>query len=195
MGLRRVPYLAGLPARTWHLADLASVGCRGFNGPVPQPSLDTCSSVVPACYGLGRVAVKGGRPHLPLDVRFNRPTVHAVHQTSTERDANGAQPTDGAPLHQSSTEPDASDAQPLIGAPNARTVDGTGRQRRSTDRRCTHRTIRRPEPGFSEQASARSRSSSARCTGRGHAPTCRAHRSPTACTRRTASSCRPRRTR
>src|SRR5262245_4856585 len=47
MGSRRDPYLAGGPARTWHLADLASVGCRGFNGPVPQPSLDTCSSVVP----------------------------------------------------------------------------------------------------------------------------------------------------
>ena len=46
LGLRRDPYLAGRPARTWHLADLASVGCRGVNGPVPQPSLDTCSSVV-----------------------------------------------------------------------------------------------------------------------------------------------------
>src|SRR4051812_5271815 len=32
------PYRAGGPARTWHLAD-SSVGCRGFNGPVPLPLL------------------------------------------------------------------------------------------------------------------------------------------------------------
>src|SRR5690348_13964391 len=32
-----VPYLAGRPARSWHLADLASVGCRGIDGPVPPP--------------------------------------------------------------------------------------------------------------------------------------------------------------
>jgi hypothetical protein len=58
LGLRRDPYHAGGPARTWHLADLASVGCRGVNGPVPQPSLDTCSSVVRGCYGLRWAAVK-----------------------------------------------------------------------------------------------------------------------------------------
>src|SRR3954449_682464 len=34
----RFPYRAGGPARTWHLAD-SSVGCRGFNGPVPLPLL------------------------------------------------------------------------------------------------------------------------------------------------------------
>ncbi len=34
---RSVPYLAGRPARTWHLADIASVGCRGIDGPVPPP--------------------------------------------------------------------------------------------------------------------------------------------------------------
>ena len=33
------PYLAGEPARNWHLAGSAPVGCRGFNGPVPPPLL------------------------------------------------------------------------------------------------------------------------------------------------------------
>src|SRR5262249_53194421 len=36
---REVPYLAGGPARIWHLADSTPVGCRGFNGPVPPPLL------------------------------------------------------------------------------------------------------------------------------------------------------------
>ena len=35
----RVPYRAGEPARNWHLADSAPVGCRGINGPVPPPLL------------------------------------------------------------------------------------------------------------------------------------------------------------
>ncbi len=48
---------------------------------------------------------------------------------------------------------------------------------------------------LSRPASARSRSSSTRCTGRARARTCRAPRIRTACTRRTASSCRPRRRR
>src|SRR5262245_59812345 len=36
---RGSPYLAGGPARNWHLAGSAPVGCRGFNGPVPPPLL------------------------------------------------------------------------------------------------------------------------------------------------------------
>ena len=38
-GLREFPYLAGGPARIWHLADSTPVGCRGFIGPVPPPLL------------------------------------------------------------------------------------------------------------------------------------------------------------
>ena len=34
------------PARNWHLAEPLSVGCRGFNGPVPPPLLIRNSSVV-----------------------------------------------------------------------------------------------------------------------------------------------------
>src|SRR3954453_19375004 len=34
----RIPYRAGGPARARHLAD-SSVGCRGFNGPLPLPLL------------------------------------------------------------------------------------------------------------------------------------------------------------
>jgi hypothetical protein len=48
-----VPYLAGRPARNWHLADLASVGCRGVNGPVPQPTLDK------ALFGCTRMMPEG----------------------------------------------------------------------------------------------------------------------------------------
>src|SRR5206468_3752547 len=40
------PYLAGGPARIWHLAGSTPVGCRGFNGPVPPPLLIKRSSVV-----------------------------------------------------------------------------------------------------------------------------------------------------
>src|SRR5438552_3087812 len=36
---RELPYLAGEPARTWHLTGSTPVGCRGFNGPVPPPLL------------------------------------------------------------------------------------------------------------------------------------------------------------
>ena len=38
-GLGELPYLAGGPARIWHLADSTSIGCRGFIGPVPPPLL------------------------------------------------------------------------------------------------------------------------------------------------------------
>ena len=43
---RGFPYRAGSPARNWHLAEPLSVGCRGFNGPVPPPLLIRNSSVV-----------------------------------------------------------------------------------------------------------------------------------------------------
>ena len=43
------------PARNWHLAEPLSVGCRGFNGPVPPPLLIRNSSVV-------RYIVPDGRP-------------------------------------------------------------------------------------------------------------------------------------
>jgi hypothetical protein len=52
-----------------------------------------------------------------------------------------------------------------------------------------------PISPVSPLASARSRSSSSRCTGRGRGPTCRARRSRTACSHRTGWSCRPRRRR
>src|SRR5262245_34629021 len=72
-GLRReVPYLAGGPARTWHLAE-SSVGCRGFNGPVPQPTLDKSSSVVGRMLRLAEPAVNGATetrcPTRPATVR------------------------------------------------------------------------------------------------------------------------------
>ena len=50
--------------------------------------------------------------------------------------------------------------------------------------------LTRPDP--TRAAGAGSRRSSSRCTGRGRGPTCRGRRSRTACSRRTASSCRPR---
>ena len=49
-GLIEIPYLAGGPARTWHLAGCSPVGCRGFIGPVPPPLLISVSSVVGRAY-------------------------------------------------------------------------------------------------------------------------------------------------
>src|SRR5690349_23262529 len=73
-GLRReVPYLAGGPARNWHLAD-SSVGCRGFNGPVPQPTLDKSSSVVRGCYGLAGSRVNDGRDAMRRVTRYRAAT-------------------------------------------------------------------------------------------------------------------------
>src|SRR5688500_1286953 len=34
-----IPYLAGGPARIWHLADVAAGRLSGFTGPVPPPLL------------------------------------------------------------------------------------------------------------------------------------------------------------
>src|ERR1044071_6553653 len=47
---RELPYRAGGPARTWHLAGSSPVGCRGITGPVPPPTLDKGSSVVRGAY-------------------------------------------------------------------------------------------------------------------------------------------------
>ena len=65
---REFPYRAGWPARNWHLADPLSVGCRGFNGPVPPPLLIRNSSVVgifapcrPGSASAGRRAVRPPR--------------------------------------------------------------------------------------------------------------------------------------
>src|SRR2546428_12275310 len=48
---REFPYLAGGPARTWHLAGSTPVGCRGFIGPVPLPLLISALRLWPDATG------------------------------------------------------------------------------------------------------------------------------------------------
>ncbi len=82
-----VPYLAGGPARIWHLADLASVGCRGIDGPVPPPLWISTSSVVERMMPVPRALRKGervsprGEPFLSARLRIGR----RVRQASCRR--------------------------------------------------------------------------------------------------------------
>ena len=62
-GLREFPYLAGGPARIWHLADSTPVGCRGFNGPVPPPLLIRALQLCGDRTGRGRAV--STRPKVP----------------------------------------------------------------------------------------------------------------------------------
>ena len=209
LGLRRDPYRAGEPARTWHLADLAPVGCRGFNGPVPQPSLDTCSSVVRGMLRAGRGERQGwggiqavsGRPH----------SRHMCHQVSVRQRGCAELATQCMDIQRRGPGeacPSSAERMPMhaiargmrISLTSARVLDiwrEPARRPRPVRRRTRGRSrgAGRARPPLTPPASARSRSSSSRCTGRGHRPICRGRRSPTACTRRTAWSCRPRRRR
>ena len=57
-----IPHLAGGPARIWHLAGVAPVGCRGFIGPVPPPLLIRALRLSGGCYAGWLETVKVGRP-------------------------------------------------------------------------------------------------------------------------------------
>lgn len=82
-GLRReFPYLAGGPARIWHLADSTPVGCRGFNGPVPLPLLiralrlcaDATGQTAPAstCYASPGLILPGQEESVAGDATLSR---------------------------------------------------------------------------------------------------------------------------
>jgi len=60
-GLREFPYLAGGPARIWHLADSTPVGCRGFIGPVPPPLLIRALQLYVDRTGLPRTCQRNRR--------------------------------------------------------------------------------------------------------------------------------------
>ena len=86
-GLREFPYLAGGPARIWHLADSTPVGCRGFNGPVPPPLLIRALQLCADRTGRGRAV--STRPKV-------RSAIRMAPWTRRPSCGSGSTPTTGA---------------------------------------------------------------------------------------------------
>jgi len=77
-----LPYLAGGPARSWHLVGSTPIGCRGFNGPVPPPLLISALQLW-ANYGPARRTVNRGLRcgrGVPFDARIDRWAKLANHR-------------------------------------------------------------------------------------------------------------------
>jgi hypothetical protein len=87
-----IPYLAGGPARIWHLADVAAGRLSGFTGPVPPPLLIrvfSCASILFAdsvgCQrGVGQAATVAATAPLASWAR----STQATRQPRASRPAN-----------------------------------------------------------------------------------------------------------